>query len=88
MRRSAVRRYDAANESSAFLASSMIQTQRQERQQSFTTALDGVDQLVLQGAHGDVRPLGNIEDLMRQTTLRATRLLHLRNRRCTFIMIA
>ena len=88
MRRSAAHRYDAANENSAFLASAVTQTHWQERRQRFTTALDGVDQLVLQGAHGDIRPLRHIEDLVRQTALRATRLLHLQNRRCPFTMIA
>ena len=42
-----------------------------------TATLNRVDELVLQGAHGDVRPLRHVEDLMRQAALWAARLLHL-----------
>ena len=50
------------------------------REEICTPALDRVDELVLQGAHGDIWPLRDIEDLMRQAPFWTTRLLHLQPR--------
>ncbi len=48
------------------------------REEICTPALDRVDELVLQGAHGDIWPLRHIEDLVCQAALWTARLLHLK----------